>query len=247
MKRALLFGLIPAIFIISVLSASAQEMQTDHSFSVMGFTGFGWSNNLRTEDWQNAGRDWAKTAEYGFNPGYTEEEEKGTFIYGGFDLEPRYFSGNLVYALSLGYHKTTTGERNLSGTQRTTNLPLTYHSEASLSLISLLGTVYYKVNKSDSSFFLLGGGFGYYSATLELQRGFNDDIESYEGNGWTIGWHAQLEYNKTLGNVAFAGGVMSRFAEVWKLDIDDDSGNEVYDSGASISGIYFYVGAGYLI
>ncbi|MFH0977416.1 MAG: hypothetical protein V1874_16680 [Spirochaetota bacterium] len=247
MKKSILTNLFLFLFVFTGFSVFAEEMtdkKETSKFSIMADAGFGWSNNLRTEDWLNAYRNLAKA---NFNPGYQEKEEKSTLIYGGFDLEPRYYTGNIVYGVSIGYHKTTTGKRELTGTQIATTNPLSYKAEASLSMFSVMSTIYYKINKSDTSFLLLGGGLGYYRATLKLKEGFNTNINSYKGNGWTIGWHTQIEYNKTFGNVVLAGGVMSRFAEVWKLEINDSSGNEKYDSSVNMTGIYFYIGAGYLI
>ncbi len=237
MKR-IYFGVCAAL-IVACLAAPARVTgaQAD-GFGVFANAGFGWANNLRLADWLNANRDLFQAAA-GANR--TEDEEKNNIIYGGIDIEPRYMSGNIGYALALGFYNTTKGERNVTGSLGT------YHNEAELKAFALRGSVFYRVGLAGGNSVLLGGGFGYYRASLDLAYGLNGNLQSYSGSGWTVGWHTQVEYDITFGPAVVSLGVMSRFAEIWKLEINDSAGNEVYDSGASFSGIYFYAGAGCML
>jgi hypothetical protein len=238
MKNLLTILCAATLLIASMAPASAQGTGSD-GFGVFVNTGFGWANNLRMTDWLNAMRDNSKLFLGGTN--FTEDQEQNTLLYAGFDVEPRYFSGNIGYGLAFGYYNATNGSRNISGSVNK------FHADADLTAIAIRPSVYYRIGLDNNNYLLLGGGFGYYRASLNVTYGFNDNLESYEGTGWTIGWHAGLEYNWKLGPVVVNLGVLSRFAEIWKLEINKANGDEVYDVGASFSGIYFYVGAGYMI
>ncbi len=236
--KPMLFGTI-AVLIVACLAVPARAQSPQPGgYGIFANAGFGWANNLRLADWLNAHRD-LSTPALGANQ--VEDEEKNNIIYGGLDIEPRYMSGNLVYALALGFYNTTKGERNVTGALGS------YHSEAELKAFALRASMFYRVGLASGNCVLLGGGFGYYRATLDLAYGYNNNLQSYSGSGWTIGWHTQIEYDITFGSAVVNLGVMSRFAEIWKLEINDSAGNEVYDSGASFSGIYFYAGAGYML
>ena len=238
MKNLLTILCAATLVIAAMAPASAQGTGND-GIGIFVNTGFGWANNLRLADWLN-GQEIAGKGAVGTNP--EVKSDKSNIIYGGFDLEPRYFTGNIVYGLSIGYHNTTKGEREVQG-----GLGV-YTATADLSFFSMRASAYYRVGLSDSSFILLGGGLGYYRASLSLNVEANGVVLAEgDGTGWTIGWHAGLEYNKKLGPVFVSLGIMSRFAEVWNMEVDNQNGSELYDASANLTGIYFYVGAGYMI
>lgn len=237
MKNLLTIFCAATLAIAAMAPTNAQATGND-GVGIFVNTGFGWANNLRTADWLNANRDISKPF---LGSNIKEDQEENNLLYAGFDLEPRYFSGNLGYGLAFGYYNTTNGSRNISGSVNR------FHADADLTAIAIRPSIYYRVGLDNNNFVLLGGGLGYYRASLKVATGFNNNLESYEGTGWTIGWHAGIEYNWVFGPVVVNCGVMSRFAEIWKLEINKANGDEVYDSGASFSGIYFHVGAGYMI
>ncbi len=227
-----------ALVIGSMVPAGAQG--TGDGFGIFGQAGFGFANNLRLADWLNWQNDWIGKPAVGAN--MKEETDTTNMFYGGLELEPRYFSGNLVYGLSIGFQNTNKGERKVTGNNGT------FQATADLNFFLMKASMYYRVVVSDTSFVLLGGGLGYYRANLELETKFNNTIVN-EGSGsaWTIGWHMGIEYNKRLGPVYLSLGLLSRFAEVWNMEFDNQNGNEMIDSSVNLTGFYLYAGVGYMI
>lgn len=243
-------AIIAALVFCSMLSAYSLQAQEPGGtqYGIFLNTGFGWANNLRLEDWLNTNRDYIQnTYSLYFTAPPVEGDEKGTVLYGGFDIEPRMFLNKLVVGIGLGYHSTTTGERNLSGTNKYTGQPLNWHAEIGMKMVSVRGSAYYKVDLSSGSFILLGGGLGYYHGTLSIKRGFNDNIESHDVSSWTIGWHTGLEYNRRIGHLYVSAGFLSRFAEIYNFKANADDGTELIDTSGNLTGLYLYVGAGYMI
>lgn len=237
--RYLLTILCVAALLIGTMAPVGAQGTGGNGVGIFVNTGFGWANNLRLADWLNAFENEGKKA-VGTNP--EVKTDTSNLIYGGFDLEPRYFLGNIVYGLSIGYHNTTKGKREVQG-----GLGV-YTATADLSFFSMRASAYYRVGLSDSSYILLGGGLGYYRASLSLSVEANGIVLAEgDGTAWTIGWHTGLEYNKKLGPVLLSLGIMSRFAEVWNMEFHQANGDDLYDSSVNLTGIYFYVGAGYMI
>ncbi len=179
--------------------------------------GFGFANNLRMEDWLNNQRNFFGRSQAGANQ--TEPGEKSSVFYTGFNIEPRIFIGNIVIGPSFGYYSTTTGKRQVTGSNGT------YRASLELNVYSLAATIYYKINLSDVSFLLLGGGLGYYNGALDIKYGMNNNIESHKANSWTIGWHTGLEYNRKLGALSLNFGVLSRFTEFFQLRVKNNANN----------------------
>ncbi|MBP7585256.1 MAG: hypothetical protein KBA61_14545 [Spirochaetes bacterium] len=238
MRFLLTIACVAALVIGGMAPAGAQEVAGD-GYSINLQMGFGWAHNIMLADWMNDVRD---LNQFKAGTNQNEENEENSVLYSGFDIEPRIFSGKLVYALSFGYHNALNGKRKVTGDSGTLKI------ESDITYISLKGTVFYKIDFSSGNYLLLGGGLGYYRPTLSITysepSGYTLDGE---GTGWTIGWHTQLEYNITLGKVVMSLGVLSRFVEGWNIEVEDSNGNEFYDQGVSLTGIYFYVGAGYMI
>ncbi len=231
--------LILTILIITLFSALSLHSVDDlRRFETVFNFSAGFANNLRLTDWQNINRDTAKLL---LGQNINEEEEKNAVIYSGFNLEQRFYAGNLVYAPSISYYITTKGERDLKGSNGT------YYNAVDLKTFSLASSIYYKIGSMRSSFILLGGGLGYYSGTLNIKMGYNNDLNTYSGSGWTVGWHSTIELNKVLGNFTLKGGLLSRFAEIYELQVENNNGDKIYDSGASLSGFSLYIGLGYII
>ncbi|MCU0822554.1 MAG: hypothetical protein MUC95_08800 [Spirochaetes bacterium] len=171
---------------------------------------------------------------------------KEPLLYGGFDIEARFFSGNIVLAPSFGYYDVSQGYREVS------NDTVTFKQRVSLSFIALKASAYYKISFDGGNFLLLGGGLGYYNGTLKNEWGWYDNngaesVETSEDSSWTIGVHTGLEYNILFSDsFAVSFGFMNRFAEAFTFDVD--TGNDDTDDkiNAGIVGIYLYAGCGYI-
>ncbi len=238
--RFILITACAAALVIGGMAPAGAQGETGDGYSINLQMGFGWAHNIMLADWMNRWRDIFEPT-VGVNR--DEEQEENSVLYSGFDIEPRMHSGNLVYSLSVGYHNVLNGKRKVTGNLGTMKI------ESDLTYISIKATALYRIALSSGNCFLLGGGLGYYRPTLTLDYS-NTATGTYfsrEGTGWTIGWHTQFEYNIAFGNVNVSLGVLSRFAECWNLEVEDQNGDELYDQGVSLTGIYFYVGAGYMI
>lgn len=213
------------------------QHQSSRYFETVILGGGGFANNLRLADWQNLQYDAAKIFLGG---NLQEEEKKEAVLYSGIGLEQRFYTGNLVLAPSIYYYQSTQGERKVSGSSGN------YCNKAELKTFSLQSTIYYRIGDIKSNYFLFGGGLGYYQGTLELEHGFNDSLKRSEGSGWTIGWHSGLEYNHSFGSIVLKAGLISRFAEIYELEVENDQHQKIYDSGASLTGVSLYAGLGYM-
>jgi hypothetical protein len=225
-----------ALSLILPSALYAEESSSGTTIGIFLNGGLGFANNLRMADRLNARRDAAKVLLGGEEDEGKRREPIG---YAGLDLEPRLFSGNLVYALSLGFYNVSTGAREVSGVGGT------YKTELSLQMTGFRGSIYYKVGLSDKSFILLGGGLGYYIGTMEEINNLNGVEQSDEDTKWTIGWHTALEYNRLLfGSFVFSAGIMSRFAEIYNFQVNEVDDDDKFSG--NITGLYLYVGVGYL-
>ncbi len=225
-----------ALSLILPSALYAEESSSGTTIGIFLNGGFGFANNLRMADRMNVRRDAAEIVVSG------EEDEgkrKEPIGYAGVDLEPRIFLGNLVYAASLGFYNVSTGAREVRGVGGT------YKTELSLQMTAVRGSIYYKVGLSDKSFILLGGGLGYYIGTMEEINNLNGVEQSDEDTEWTIGWHTVLEYNRLLfGSFVFSAGLMSRFAEIYNFQVNEVDNDDKFSG--NITGLYLYVGVGYL-
>ncbi len=225
-----------ALSLILPSALYAEESSSGTTIGIFINGGLGFANNLRMADRMNVHRDAAEIVVSG------EEDEgkrKEPIGYAGVDLEPRFFLGNLVYAASLGFYNVSTGAREVRGVGGT------YKTELSLQMTAVRGSIYYKVGLSDKSFILLGGGLGYYIGTMEEINNLNGVEQSDEDTEWTIGWHTVLEYNRLLfGSFVFSAGLMSRFAEIYNFQVNEVDNDDKFSG--NITGLYLYVGVGYL-
>ncbi|KQC14227.1 MAG: hypothetical protein APR63_05920 [Desulfuromonas sp. SDB] len=225
------------LFIILSFSFSlAAQHHSSRYFETVIIGGGGFANNLRLADWQNLQYDAAKIFLGG---NLQEEEKKEAVVYSSIRLEQRFYTGNLVFAPAIAYYQTTRGEREVIGNTGS------YYNQAELKTFSLQSTIYYRIGNIQSNYVLLGGGLGYYQGTLKLEYGFNDSLSRNEGSGWTMGWHSGMEYNHSFGNIVLKAGLISRFAEIYELEVENNQNTKIYDSGASLTGISLYAGLGY--
>jgi hypothetical protein len=225
-----------ALSLILPSALYAEESSSGTTIGIFLNGGIGFANNIFMADRLNWRSDWAEVTYSGKED---EGERKEPIGYAGVDLEPRLFSGNLVYALSLGFYNVSTGVREVRGAS-------TYRNEISLQMAAFRGSVYFKIGLSDKSFFLLGGGLGYYIGTMEDKIIINGvEQQSDEDTKWTIGWHTALEYNRLLfGSFVFSAGIMSRFAEIYNFQVNEVNEDDKFNG--NITGLYLYVGVGYL-
>lgn len=232
-----------AVLLLGIPCVQAQETKGS-TFGIFMNLGFGYVHNLRMADWLNATEDWAK-----LNPligAGAEVKEKQPIGCGGFDLESRFFWGNLVLGPSLGYYGVSEGSRDIRGASAN------YYSALKLKMWSLRSSLYYKIVSNSGNYILLGGGLGFYGGKLAVTRtkaiGIGlEDRETFSDNKWTVGWHSQIEYDWTFGGSWVLNvGLMNRFAYIYNFKVKDNGGNPIFDAGGGLTGLYLYFGAGYM-
>lgn len=190
-------------------------------------------------------------AYYAINPAFENNTSDANWNY-GFDFEPRYFVSNMGIGLSVGYHSTSSAQANVESDKYTD----TFKISLQLKCYPLLASLYYKGNISDSMFFLVGAGGGYYIGTMEYDFEDNFSLSAtygesetikYKGNA--IGAHARFEVDYVYSMFAFYGGVEGRYV---KFDEFKKSGETLKSSdgsaiSAQLTGVYFYFGASVLL
>jgi len=224
------------LFILISVSVYSHLIESS-KFNIMLNFGGGFANNIRMADYQNMQRDAAKILLGG---NITVKDDENAIFYGGLEIEPRFFIGNLILAPSFGFFNTTKGVREVSG-----NLG-SYYNSVDLKVIFLKTSLYYKIG-SKKNFVLLGGGLGFYNGKLDIISGYNDDLNLFSGSGSTLGWHSNVEYDHIFGSIVLNIGLLSRFVEIYELEVENNNNTKIYDSGASLSGCYLYAGLGYSI
>jgi len=192
-------------------------------------TGAGIAYNVYLEDAQNELVD-----NFEYTTAFREVDDKsgGAWGYTSIGLEPRYTSGNIVYGVPLAYF-------NLSDSRRVlVNGASVIESEAILSIWSVSCTAFYKINRPDSNYLLLGGGAGIYFGTIKWELVGVSDSDTK----WTIGWQTGIEYHWVWGNVDIYTGLTSRFAEIINFKVHSDEKSNMI---AGLTGLHFNIGAGY--
>lgn len=212
-----------------VYSQGEDDTAAGKSMALFINAGLGIAYNVYLEDAQNELVDFLEDG------GFTENKDKssGAWWYAAIGLEPRYTSGNVVYGLPLAYY-------NLGDSKRVmVNGASVIESEMVLDIWSVSFTAYYKINRPDSNYLLLGGGAGVYFGTITWEHTvFGSDSDSK----WTIGWQTGLEYHWVWGNVDVYTGLTSRFAEILKFKVHSDEKSNMI---AGLTGLNLNVGAGY--
>lgn len=201
----------------------------DNGLALFVNGGFGIAYNVYLEDAQNELVD-----DWEILPGLPEVKDKseGAWGYTSIGVEPRYFSGNIVYGIPLAYYNVSNSKRVVS------NGITTYESTFVLDMWSVSCTAYYKINRPDSNYLLLGGGLGLYFGTIEWNLAGSVDSDTK----WTIGWQTGIEYHWVWGNVDIYLGATSRFAEIITFRVHDAEENNMI---AGLTGLNFSIGAGY--
>lgn len=230
--RILFFSLM-LLGALPVYSQDAGESSVGSSdgFALFVNTGFGISYNVYLEDAQNEWVDGIEASWVGSKE--AEDKAKVSWLYGSFGIEPRYFTGNLVFGLPVSYYSVMESKRVVvnGGSSVESSLELEFWS------VSLISN--YKINLDNSNYLLLGGGAGLYFGTIKWDlAGAGTDSDTK----WSIGWQTGLEYHWVWGNVDVYLGATSRFAEVITFRVHDAEENNMI---AGLTGLYFSVGAGY--
>jgi len=178
---------------------------------------------------------------------FSVDSSKANFTY-GFDLDLRYFFGNIGIGAEVGYH-TAKAKSEVTGSNYVDKTTTTIK----LDVIPVVATVYYKipVGEASNNFLLVGAGLGYYSGKLDVKYEDNDTIvgdTSYtlKGDQSTIGYHALVEYDYVINSgITFFTGVKVRYVQFDKFE---KSGAAITYAGDNISGgltgINWYIGAG---
>ncbi len=233
--------LIAGAFIFNEKEADALESD----IGVFMNSGFGITNNLRLSDYMNS-----LVEAPGAETILAREEDEGSrsepLGYVGFDIKARMFTGNVVYGAEYGYYNVNDGHREIK-TPGGNN----YKHTIDLTFNAFKLSIHYNIQFDNGDFLLLGGSLGYYSGTLKNEWGYYsavaDNTISSEDTKWTIGIETGLEYNiKFLDTVLLSMGFCNRFVEVINFDADTTNNTKDDKINAGLTGLYTYVGAGYI-
>jgi hypothetical protein len=244
-----------AVFCISATALFAQEDGSGEfttSFQILGSMSLGYASNSNLNDVASKSGD-DDVVYYNAYPliknTFSAENSTADFTY-GFDLDLRYFFGNVGIGAEVGYHiaeaKSEVTSSVYSASTTTT---------IGIAVIPVVATLFYRVPmESSSNFILIGGGLGYYSGTLKYK--YEDDSgvlpdlsSSIEGKQSTIGYHALVEYDYVMeSGLTFYTGLKARYVHFNEFDKD---GSPLMYNGknleASLTGVNWYFGAGFSI
>jgi hypothetical protein len=192
----------------------------------------------------------------GLSNGYTnfsENSHKKANLPVGFDLDFRFFFGNIGAGFQIGYHLDK-AEYELSASGSSSYSPVKATTAVELWVVPYVGTLFYRVDLgSSNSFVLLGGGLGYYSGKLKVDQkleGTTSSDYAYDDSyrQSKIGFHVLVEYDYAFdfGLTLFAG-LKYRYV---KFDEFKDGSYVMtnYDGSklkASLTGVVFYFGTGF--
>lgn len=254
MKR---FSQVCALLLCLFAAARGAFAENSRNFHIAAQLGFGYASNPDMNDSVSVPGNYiansvnAFAASHSTQGGFQSHNEKADWNF-GFDIEPRFFlSESFGFSLSAGYHAAEASSEITSEHWRDNA-----KFRTKLSVIPILGTLYYRSILSDSSFFLLGAGIGYYRATLERQYVDNITISSlygedvsFEYESSAIGYHARLEFDYTFTMVALYAGVMGRYVHFDKFELEGITLQNAEDSNftANLTGAFMYFGAALMI
>ncbi len=254
MKR---FSQACALLLCFFATAGGAFAENSRNFHIAAQLGFGYASNPDMNDSVSVPGNYiansvnAFAASHSAQGGFQSHNEKADWNF-GFDIEPRFFlSESFGFSLSAGYHAAEASSEITSEHWRDNA-----KFRTKLSVIPILGTLYYRSILSDSSFFLLGAGIGYYRATLERQYVDNITISSlygedvsFEYESSAIGYHARLEFDYTFTMVALYAGVMGRYVHFDKFELEGIALQNAEDSNftANLTGAFMYFGAALMI
>ncbi|MCL1864563.1 MAG: hypothetical protein FWF73_01985 [Spirochaetes bacterium] len=189
---------------------------------------------------------------YGINYPYKINSKKANLPV-GVDIDFRLFSDNIGIGLQVGYH-TAKAESEVSSASfpDKDRIDITYE----LSVVPIVGTLFYRMNfESSNSFVLFGGGIGYYFGLMTVDFKWQNNMyglagmDSNDGTRTVIGLHALIEYDYVfdMGFTIF-GGIKARYVRFDEFDKDEkfyiaDSNWEKIK--ANLTGVAAYIGAGY--
>ena len=212
---------------------AAAAAEPESAFSVFVSTGFGFSYNMYLEDTQNELVD-------GYEKnGFTEDtgNSSASLLYGGFGINPRYETGNIVLSIPVSYYNVMKSRRTVvQGASKII-------SKMDLAIWSVSFIADYKIRQSDSSYLLIGGGAGYYKGSMYWDVITNGVSDKDSDSSWTIGWQTDLEYHWLFGNIDFYLGATSRFAEIISFSVRDPKNDN--NMVAGLTGLNFSAGIGY--
>ena len=172
----------------------------------------------------------------------------------GFDLDFRFFFGNIGAGFQIGYHLDK-AESELSAKDSSSSyLDVKSTSAVELWVVPYVGTLFYRVDLgSSNSFLLLGGGLGYYSGKLKVDQkleGTTSSDYAYDDSyrQSKIGFHALVEYDYAFdfGLTLFAG-VKGRYLKFNEFKDGSNVMRNVDGSKfkAGLTGVVFYFGTGF--
>jgi len=239
------------MFGTAILAQDVQDYQggtndTSH-FQILGTLGLGYAHNKDMSDRiEGLGDDMADTYNSTTGTNDFENDFSSALFTWGVDLEARYLMEMIGFGASIGYHSCK-AESKVSGDGWVDEFTFT----STLSVVPVLGTIYYKHDLDQNSFFLLGAGLGYYMGTFHEEWKDDDTVapdmsldEEFDTN--SIGYHVKMEYNYVMENgISFTAGILGRY--VTFDDLKNDNVEILYNGDpleVNLTGANIYLSAG---
>ena len=235
-----------AVFIMSGSMLFAQD--ADSALQVLGSFSLGYASN---SDMNDVTKDDGENISDYYNTlsgtsDFSSEDSSASFTY-GFDVDLRYFFGNFGIGGEIGYHAAE-AESKVSGSGWQDEAS----STATLTVIPMVATCYYRFTSPESkSFLLVGAGLGLYSGEMKYVLKDEDTIAgdfgyTLEGSQSVIGYHALVEYDLVFdGGLTVFTGLKARYVQF--DEFKDGSAVLTYNGDnfeAGLTGISWYLGAG---
>jgi len=162
----------------------------------------------------------------------------------GVDIELRFSSGNFGLGIGAGYHSAQSVSK-VSSPNWANKIEYT----ASLDVIPLVATLYYRDVINEFSFLSFGAGAGYYIGMFDGEMTSNEtipmDVDVYEplSDSSTIGYHIKAEYSYLYRPFCVTAGIMGRYVQF--DEFKDEHMKIKMDAG--LTGISIYLAAGLAI
>lgn len=256
MKKFFYFMLVNVFLITTAFTSLSAQETTENlahpSFQLLLSGGMGYAGNKDMNDRaKSVANDQVSQynnysmVNHGVDGEFSAKKSSDANINYNLDLEFRFFSsGNLGFGLGTGFG-VAEGSYEVTSTRWGDKIDCS----AFLMTIPLAGTLYYIAPLSEQSFFVIGGGIGYYfafmdiDATNSLDAPYEINEPMFIGDTTGIGYHIKADYNYLIGALTLTGGIRARYVNFNEFD---DAGDKL-KIDAGLTGIDVYIGAGFAI
>lgn len=245
-KKFYVSAALAAVFLMSGSMLFAQE--AENTLQILGSFSLGYASN---SDMNNVTKDDGENISDYYNTlsgtdDFKSKDSSASFTY-GFDADLRYFFGNFGIGGEVGYHAAEAKSKvSGSGWQDKAS------STATLTVVPLAASCYYRFTAPESkSFLLVGAGLGFYSGEMKYVLKDDDTIAgdygyTLKGSQTVIGYHALIEYDLVFdGGLTVFTGLKARYVQ---FDEFKDGSAVLTCNGdnfeAGLTGINWYLGAG---